>query len=1350
MEVVAAVGEAFFSTMFQALLDKFSASDLMNFARKEKIYVELKKWENILLSINAVLTDAEEKQVTNNSVKIWLNELRDLAYDVEDLLEEFAYEALRRKSTAQSHTSTSKVKKFFPTSLSGLNSKWSAVTFRVKMGSNIKEIGTRLQEIATQKNHLELGENVGGRAYKARDQRQPTTSLVNEVNVYGKEEDKEAILQLLLVQKTSDAEVPVIPITGMGGIGKTTLAQLVYNDDRVTGFFDLKAWIYVSEDFDVIKVTKAILQAVTYRICDINDLNLLHLKLKEELSGKKFLLVLDDVWHQNYDDWSLLIRPFEVGNSESKIIITTRNQNVSQITSTLPAYPLKELACDDCLSVLACHALGSKNFDRHPHLKEIGTEIVKKCKGLPLAVKTLASLLRTKLAYKEWEAVSRSKMWDLTEEKGSIFPALRLSYHHLPSHLKPCFAYCSLFPKGYEFARDELVLLWIAEGFVHPKENMQLEDLGGKYFSDLLSRSFFQQSNNNKSMFVMHDLIIDLAQSVAGDLCFNMEHGLQIVDGQHYFEKARHVSFIRHQYDVSQRFEMFNKMECVRSFLALPISYQIRHCYLSCKVSHQLLPKLKCLRVLSLSGYFIGELSNSIGDLKHLRYLNLSKTAIRLLPESVGTLHHLQILILNQCTELTALPVKISRLFKLRHLDINDTPKLQEMPPGLGNLTSLRVLPKFIIGKAGGLSLRDLKDLSLLQGHLSILGLHIVMDIQDAWVANLRQKHGLKELSLEWSNDLNPCQNRHNQMQVLEWLHPPEDLQRLSISYYGDTKFPSWVGNPSFAKIVQLDLSDCINCASLPSLGRLPLLRNLNIKSMCAVTSLGPEFYGEGSPVVKAFPSLVFLRFENMTEWKEWISPVGNVEVFPLLRELILHDCPKLAGKLPRTFCSLVKLDVQKCPQLIKSPLSFSCLGELTIEDSSDVVLRSMVDQSSITKLKIKRILNLTCLTGELTKALVKLEVLEIEGCSELTCLWRDGSELDENLPLLKSLVIKNCPELVSLVGEKQRLCRLSSLEDLRIESCQKFLSFPSTGLPYTLKCLTILDCETLESLPDTFGMNDCNNHYCLLEELEIIGCPSLKSFPKGKLPLPLKRLRIENCRYIQCLPDGMVLRDDNENSASHLEYLCVGDCLASESFLESGLSIPNLKICSISNCWNLRALPNHMQNLTSLQELSLSDCVALTSIPGGGLPPNITSLEFSNCKKLNQPMSEWGLDKLHCLKEIKIVGTCPAADMVSFPDDEGVILPSTLTTLCMESLQNLESLSRGFENLIALEELQIKDCCKLRFLPKTGLPASIGRLCISGCPVLQDKCIKERGEYWHIISHIPCLEINRKCIPMP
>ncbi|OMO57410.1 Disease resistance protein [Corchorus capsularis] len=1318
MEAVAAVGEAFFTTMLEGLLDKFAAtSDLINFAKNNKLHLELKKWHQILQSINAVLSDAEEKQVTNKTVRIWLTELRDLAYEVEDVLDNLAYEAWKRKSKAQQPRTKFEKLIIFPYGLK------SAVMFGVEMEPKLKKITRRLQEIAKQKNELQLKEGEISMAYY-KDQRLPTTSLVNQVNVFiGREKDKEAILKLLLVDQKSSTEneVPLalIPITGMGGIGKTTLAQLVYNDDRVDNFFDLKAWIYVSQDFDVIKVTKAILQAinitpVTTCECDhINDLDLLHLKLKEKISGKKLLIVLDDVWHENCDGWELLLRPFEVGNSSvCKIIVTTRNQNVSQITANLlpAAYPLKELADDDCLSILACHVnvFGSKNFDAQPHLKEFGREIVRKCKGLPLAVKASAGLLRAKLLDKEWEALGRSKIWDLSEimQRG-VFPALRLSYHHLPCHLKPCFAYCSLLPKGYQFDREELVLLWMAEGFLQLKGNiMQPQELGRHYFSDLLSRSFFRQSNKNKSLFVMHDLLIDLAQSVAGDLCLNMEHELQI--DEHNLENARHVSFIRRQYDVSQRFQVFNKMKNVRSLIALPMSYQENHCYLSCKVLDQLLPKLKRLRVLSLSGYFFEDLPDTVGDLNHLRYLNLSKTGIRLLPKSIGKLHHLQILILAHCRNLIEMPVEICRLIQLQHLDIRDTPKLQEMPPGLGKLTSLRVLPKYVIGKAGGLTLRDLKDLPLLQGQLCICisRLHNVVDVRDARDANLKQKSNLRELALEWSSNQKLTSNSCSDLEVLESLRPSKDLQRLSISCYGATMFPSWVRNPYLAKIVQIDLFDCINCASLPSLGQLPLLRILNVKGMNAFTSLGPEFYGDGSPFLKkAFPSLELLRFEKMKKWEEWNSCVGNVQVFPLLRELVLQDCQILAAKLPGILPSLVKLDVKRCPQLIHSPLSFPCLGELNVEDNSDLILTSMVEQSSIiTKLIMKGISGLTCLTEKLTKALAKLEVLEIGGCKELTCLWPKRSEL-ENMPCLKNLVIKSCPKLVSLVGEKEGLSCLSAL--------------------IKLKCLTIHNCMAMESLPDTFEiMND-------LKELEIFGCPSLLFFPEGKLPFTLKRLSIRNCRNIQCLLDG---------NKSHLEYLCIDDRLALESFSESGFQIPNLQIFHI---FNINSLPNQMRKLTSLGELSLSNCEALESIPSSGLPPNITSLKFCNCKNLKQPMLEWGLSKLNCLKELKITGACPAADMVSFPDDEGEMLPSTLTTLFMENMKNLESLSRGLGNLGDLEQLCMKDCPKLRTLPRTAMPVSLGRMYIFGCPVLQERCNKNRGQYWPIISHIPCLEID-------
>uniref|UniRef100_A0A2N9H6Q3 Uncharacterized protein n=1 Tax=Fagus sylvatica TaxID=28930 RepID=A0A2N9H6Q3_FAGSY len=248
-------------------------------------------------------------------------------------------------------------------------------------------------------------------------------------------------------------------------------------------------------------------------------------KLKGQLAGKKFLLILDDVWNENIDDWSNLRKPFEFGALGSSIIVTTRNDGVSSTMGTTPAYKLNELSKDACLHVFTQHALGATDFTAHPELEEIGRKILDRCKGSPLAAKVLGGLLRTKHNRDEWKHVLNSKIWDIPEEKSSIFPILKLSYQYLPSHLKRCFAYCSLFPKDYEFKEKELVLLWMAEGLVQEtKRNESMEDLGGEYFRDLLGRSFFQQSSRYcKPRFVMHDLINDLARWAAGGLCYILE-----------------------------------------------------------------------------------------------------------------------------------------------------------------------------------------------------------------------------------------------------------------------------------------------------------------------------------------------------------------------------------------------------------------------------------------------------------------------------------------------------------------------------------------------------------------------------------------------------------------------------------------------------------------------------------------------------------------------------------------------------------------------------------------------------------------------------------------------------------
>ncbi|KAK2990933.1 hypothetical protein RJ640_000212 [Escallonia rubra] len=898
------IPEIFLTAFFTVLLEKLASGDLFNLALPEGIYSQLRTWTAKFQLLEAVLSSAEEKQITEKPVNMWLQQLQDLAYDLDDLLDELATEALRRKLMMAQPTQASNpsmLRKLIPLCCS-TNFTPRAVKFRCNISSKIANITERLQGLLEKKNELNLmSDHLGGtRSRRTRDERPPSTSLVDKYSgFYGREKDKQAILTQMCLgsESSSNSRFRVIPIVGMGGIGKTTLAQQIYNDEEVKNAFDLKAWICVSDEFDELAITESIYKQISSDSSKFKDLEMVQVKLRERISNKKFLLILDDVWNENYGKWNVLSRPFQVGAPGSTVIVTTRNVSVASIMRSVPDYHLDQLENEEICFILAQHSRGWQNFDAHPGFKETGDAIVKKCKGLPLAAKSLGGLLRTKEKLNDWKDVLDSKIWDLPTQNNDILPALRLSYHHLPSHLKGLFAYCSLFPKDYEFDKHELVLLWMAEGFLRPSEiRKEMEDVGFQCFDELLSRSFFHSSKSGvESRFLMHGLVNDLARHVAGRLCFRLDDksDSNAQRGTDYLLKARHSSFIRHQYDGSQKFEDFSISSKLRTFLPLPLS-GTPNFYLTNQVIYDLLPQLHFLRVLSLSGYKILQLPNSIGNLKHLRYLNVSSTQIDRLPETVTELYNLQTLLLRDCERLTKLPANTGNLINLRHLDIAGTEELQEMPVGLCKMASLQTLSKIVLGR--GLKVNELRGLSNLRGALSIIGLHNVMDAQDAREANLTCKQGLEELEMVWSWKFDDSRNKMTEKEVTELLKPSTNLRRLKVEHYGGIEFPSWLGDPSFSQLAHIALFDCRDCTSLPSLGHLPSLKKLHISGIEGVKSVGNELCGVGWPHVRdVFPSLETLEFVDMVGWEEWSTNMSNDDanfgqVFPRLRELIIVE----------------------------------------------------------------------------------------------------------------------------------------------------------------------------------------------------------------------------------------------------------------------------------------------------------------------------------------------------------------------------------------------------------------------------------------------------------------------------
>ncbi|XP_038719783.1 putative disease resistance protein At3g14460 [Tripterygium wilfordii] len=467
-------------------------------------------------------------------------------------------------------------------------------------------------------------------------------------------------------------------------------------------------------------------------------------------------------------------------------------------------------------------------------------------------------------------------------------------------------SYFSLFPLDYEFDKDSLIQLWIAEGFImNESTTLRMEDLGSLYFSRLLDEGFIVTSGYYHSC---DKFKYKVDEAKTGERLMFDGNKLDDIPASSRRLSLRCMD-INHRTSVA-----IKKCELLSTLLLFPHHGScIKH------IPRDIFLSLKGLLVLNLSQLDILEIPSSIGGMTSLLYLDVSETPIKWLPESVGCLQKLQTLKLRCCFNLLGLPKATKKLINLRHLDLDVVSQLNSMPASLGCLINLQTLSAFIIGEYDGCRIGELKNMSNLSGEFCLVRLENVVNSKEAIEAALWEKRYIQKLELNWSDSCSETINE--QEEILEHLRPHKDLQELKINFYSGSKLPSWISSPSYFNLVSISFYKCINCQFLPSIGTLPSLKFLYINEMNCVKEISQQFFKNNNQgqVVYAFPKLEKLSIDVMLGLEEWKEiELGDL---PCLLKLTMQCCPELVT-LP-SFAgldSLKHLEIIDCPKLPSLP----------------------------------------------------------------------------------------------------------------------------------------------------------------------------------------------------------------------------------------------------------------------------------------------------------------------------------------------------------------------------------------------------------------------------------------------
>ncbi|KAJ0986952.1 hypothetical protein J5N97_005308 [Dioscorea zingiberensis] len=819
-------------------------------------------------SIRLILRKSDICQ-ENDSMRTWISQLREISYDIEDVLEDF----MLHFGTHHGHGHGF---------IGFLHKKFHYVTHlgaRHRIANAIQEIKTNVGNISTRRNMYDINLTDGGPSTStARDRlhdRHVAALFIEEAELVGIDKPREELIKWVV---KGGLQLRVISVVGMGGLGKTTLVRKVYDNERVKGWFSCHAWITVTQSFTIDGLLRSIViqffnegnKLLPRGLEAMEGIQLMEV-LRDFLIDKRYVIVFDDVWQIHA--WDILKYALPDNTCGSRILITTRIGDVgtSCLESSGHVYNLQPLPPMKAWFLFCKKAFQSTEGVCPPELEDLSQNIVKICAGLPLAIVAIGGLLSKKETSVEWKKLCDNLHSELANNPKlePVKRILTMSYSDLPHFLKSCFLYFSILPKDYPIKSNILIRLWIAEGFIEREKGETMEAVAQDYLHDLIDRSMVQVAEyydyGRVRSVKVHDLIREIIFLKSNEENFSTS---QFKQSTKVHGRIRRLSI--HD-DCEYLLENISLSQVRAFFLFRPNN-------LSMTCMKNLFSGFRLLKVLDLEGASMGRFPIAFDLLLHLRYLSLRNTKINKISKSLEKLKNLETLDLKG-TRISKLPRKIVRLQKLRHIlayqyYTSSKPPFYHtygvtVPQGIGNLKELQKLSYMEASQSKHI-LRELGNLTQLK-RLGIVNLKTEDGAE--LCASLAKLSHLQSLSVA-------SMSMDELLDIQSLSSPPPTLQRLYLRGPLQT-LPHWIG--ALKNLVRMRLrwsrlqeDSVMVLQALPNLVELTLICSYDGTILCSQKG--------------GFQKLKIFDLEQLDNLKQ----VMVEGAMPNLRKMYIRSCMKL------------------------------------------------------------------------------------------------------------------------------------------------------------------------------------------------------------------------------------------------------------------------------------------------------------------------------------------------------------------------------------------------------------------------------------------------------------------------